>query len=346
MKKTVFMMATVFLTMGTAQNIFAQFGGISIPKVGGGKKSKGTENTEQPSQTGTVEEPVKSSKSAEPEYTEDDQKLDATASQLSNAHYKVKEVMENDGCYGSSSSMFNNIISYESFAALKKAYTENPSKRKTDETLAIIADFDKFYTERVPQCFKAEFLPDWESYKNGFEQKKKDDPSYTVTSLGNRLNELDKYTDYSPNDPTITSTKAEITTMRSETQKYIDSGEHQRYLDSKNAEKLSKVTMPKAAKTHAEWEKKAKSVVAERYGEALRAVTVTSGWQIEKDEYGLILSRYEEVIVAYKDKETGRCYMRAVRFKQEYAGGGYYSNETAPYIQRETAEIACENVNK
>lgn len=199
------------------------------------------------------------------------------------------------------------ISEYENFKSQNKELKSEYIEKRIENRLVCVEDGNKYAVWASTESVEKEVV----TYSN---ENKAAEPKKVIERAGGYLKALDLI----ENDVTLnlleeaksslTSGKSVVSKIKLDAEKYISSGEYQKHLDKLNAEKITKVFMPKYSAKSAKIEGLAKEYVNDSsfkdflkenrknaVGSILRIVLKSTEAQIIKNNIDIPKSRYHTV---------------------------------------------------
>lgn len=146
-------------------------------------------------------------------------------------------------------------------------------------------------------------------------------------------------------DETIANAlKAKITKETTLLKEYINSGQLEAAIKQRNQERIDAVRLSEKEMSNSAYEKMALDRSFDDGKKIIRAVIVSSDWQVVKN--ALDVPKYKSLwySIAVKDKD-GVCYKASGELRKDHEGGGKYGNPKFLFSEIDT-EMNCDNVNK
>lgn len=278
-------------------------------------------------------------------------------SRLQSMYYAVQSV-EREPWNG-----WGNVSALEpsNYKEIKAYYDSHPEQATTAFTKGALAKCAEFQPTILPKI-KAEELKDIDEVmsktadhikanrvKADYLNNKsvgylESSPKSDVKTLESNLGDFDVAFRMMPGDADFTQRKADIEARIADLNLYMSSGEHAQMVAKLKQMEIDKVQLFKPGMTNASYDAIVKrDLNATKYGTIQRIVLVSRDWEINKNEYGLIISKSIDVQVA--TKLDGKCYKVRGYIAADYAGGGTYS--TSPtFVTQDKEEMNCNNISK
>lgn len=237
---------------------------------------------------------------------------------------------------------------YQEVANYKKDFPE--AYEKSSNAQRIFQEVDSYFKKGVyAQINKAEERADvlidalykkqkWEGHHN-YEIE----ADYYLRELNKVLKQIpteDRLEDASSAE----ALKAKVNKETALLQEYIDSGKLKAALQQRRKEQIDAVRLNPKGMSNSTYEKMALDRKFNDGTKVLRAVIVSSDWQVVKN--GLDIPKHKSLwySLAIKD-EDGVCYKAVGELRKDYEGGGKYGAPKFLFSEKDR-EMNCDNVNK
>lgn len=145
-------------------------------------------------------------------------------------------------------------------------------------------------------------------------------------------------------ETTANALKAKITKETTMLKEYINSGQLEAAIKQRQQERIDAVRLNEKGMSNSAYEKMALDRSFSDGKKILRAVIVSSDWQVVKNALDVPKHKSLWYSIAIKDKD-GVCYKASGELRKDYEGGGKYGNPKFLFSEIDT-EMNCNNINK
>lgn len=262
---------------------------------------------------------------------------DNEADYLNSVNFKVQTLLK-------SSDKWNSLkkcaaeLNYSEYSQHKQKFLSANSSGSSDKR---VMQMDKFYNEQ----FDSEVMP---SAKTSVLAEIKEQEKKYLTRADEVKTDLEKMTalldlvgKIAPQNVDIKLVQKECSNLQAKVDKYISSGEYNKWLESEKQARLNEVKLEPAKMTDPSVNAVVKSKMDKAtFGEPAVIHIVTSEWEVKKNDLGVPIDKNVRVEVA--TKMNGKCYLHHLWVRKPYEGGGKYG---AMYVEESEflQEMSCSN---
>lgn len=254
--------------------------------------------------------------------------------------------------YGNKSEDAGIDFSYQGFYKEIENYKKELPEAfdKSSNVQAIFKNLDDYFKNRVyKEVTKAEEEADiiieamykkqlWEGHEN----YKIEAASYLkrFNQILTRIPSKDKLQD----ETTAIALRNKITKETSMLKEFIDSGQLEAAIKQRQQKRIDAVRLNPKGMSNSTYEKMALDRTFSDGKQILRAVIVSSDWQVVKNALDLPKHKSLWYSIAVKDKD-GVCYKASGELRKDYEGGGKYGAPKFLFSEIDT-EMNCKNIHK
>lgn len=143
---------------------------------------------------------------------------------------------------------------------------------------------------------------------------------------------------------TANALKTKISKETTMLKEFIESGQLDAAIKQRQQERIDAVRLNPKGMSNSSYEKMALDRTFNDGKKILRAVIVSSDWQVVKNGFDLPKHKSLWYSIAVKDKD-GVCYKASGELRKDYEGGGKYGSPKFLFAEIDT-EMNCDNINK
>lgn len=254
--------------------------------------------------------------------------------------------------YGNKSEDSNLDFSHQGFYKEMENYKKDlpeafAASKKAQEVFNNLDDYfnNRVYKEVTKQEEEADIIIE-AMYKkqlwDGHENYKIEGKSYLrrLEQILPRIPSDDKLKDKT----TANALKAKIGKETTMLKEFIESGQLDAAIKQRQQERIDAVRLNPKGMSNSSYEKMALDRTFSDGKKILRAVIVSSDWQVVKNGFDLPKHKSLWYSIAIKDKD-GVCYKASGELRKDYEGGGKYGSPKFLFSEIDT-EMNCKNINK